>query len=62
MYEAACDAEHDAEIVGVVEVTSGNLEQIGAEMTGYCVMTVLSEEEITTITEAGIDVFTDLLE
>jgi hypothetical protein len=60
MYEKECTEDHDGEIVGVVEVNSDNLEQIEAEMTAYCVTTVLTEAEITKITEAGLDVFTDL--
>ncbi|PWN01566.1 hypothetical protein DJ010_18680 [Nocardioides silvaticus] len=60
MYEKECTEDHDGEIVGVAEVTDENLEQIESEMTAYCVTTVLSEEEVTKITEAGLDVFADL--
>ena len=60
MYEKECSEDHDGEIVGVVEVNSDNLEQIESEMTAYCVTTVLTEAEIAKITEAGLDVFTDL--
>jgi hypothetical protein len=51
MREAECDEEHDAEIVGVVEVTDENLEQIEAEMVGYCFTTVISEEDLAKIQE-----------
>ena len=58
--EAECNEEHDAEIVGVAEVTDENLEQVEAEMAGYCVTTVISEEDLAAIQEAGIDIITDL--
>jgi hypothetical protein len=56
MYEAECDEEHDAEIVGVAEVTDENLQQIESEMAGYCVTTVISEADLAKIGEvAGVE-------
>ncbi|GAA3807571.1 DUF4190 domain-containing protein [Nocardioides panacisoli] len=36
MREADCTSEHDAEIVGVAEVNSDNIDQIKDQMTGFC--------------------------
>lgn len=36
MREADCTGDHDAEIVGVAEVNSDNIDQIKEQMTGYC--------------------------
>jgi hypothetical protein len=56
MYEAECNEEHDAEIVGVAEVTDENLQQIESEMAGYCVTTVISEADLAKIGEvAGVE-------
>ncbi len=61
LYEKSCSEDHDGEIVGVVKVTDDNLEQIETEMAGYCVTTVISQEDLTTIQEAGIDIITGIL-
>jgi hypothetical protein len=36
------------------------LEQVEAEMAGYCFTTVISAEDLAKITDAGIDITTDL--
>ncbi len=51
MREAECNEEHDGEIVGVAEVTDENLEQVESEMSGYCVTTVIPEEDLAKLQE-----------
>jgi len=51
MREAECDEEHDGEIVGVAEVTDENLEQVRSEMSGYCLTTVIPEEDLAKLRE-----------
>lgn len=50
MREAECDEEHDAEIVGVAEVTDENLEQIESTMAGYC-LEAISDEDFAKLSE-----------
>lgn len=50
MREAECDEEHDAEIVGVAEVTDENLEQVESLMAGYCAEAI-SDEDFAKLTD-----------
>lgn len=43
MRKAECDEPHDAEIVGVAEVTNENVEQVNSLMVAYC-LELISEE------------------
>lgn len=50
MFERECTEEHDAEIVGVAEVTEENLEQVESLMAGYCAE-VISQEDLAKLTD-----------
>ncbi len=55
MREAECNEEHDAEIVGVAEVTDENLEQVESQMAGYCAE-VISQEDLAKLADYLQDV------
>lgn len=53
--EAECNEEHDAEIVGVAEVTDENLERVETEMTDYCAE-IISDEDAAKLAEYLADI------
>lgn len=50
LYKKECSEEHDAEIVGVTEVTSDNRDDIAEGMAGYCA-TSIEADDLAKLTE-----------
>lgn len=50
MREAECDGDHDAEIVGVAEVTSDNIDAVKDQMAGYCA-TAIDSDDLATLSD-----------
>lgn len=55
LYKKECSEDHDAEIVGVAEVTDENLEQIEDQMAGYCA-TVIDPDDFAKLAEHLTDI------
>lgn len=50
LYKKECSEEHDAEIVGIAEVTDDNREEIESSMAGYCA-TAIDPDDFVKLTE-----------
>lgn len=50
MTETSCNGDHDAEIVGVAEVTADNIDTINTAMAGYCAQ-VITPEDLDTLSD-----------
>lgn len=55
LYEKKCSEDHDAEIVGVTEVTGENRDEIAEGMAGYCA-TSIEAEDLAKLTEYITDI------
>ncbi|GAA4803623.1 DUF4190 domain-containing protein [Nocardioides caeni] len=52
LYDKDCDGDHDAEIIGVEDVTSDNIDTINSDMVGFC-DTLLSDEDRAKLAEVA---------